>query len=671
MGRDVEEVAAAVVREYLSRKGLKKTIACMDEEFPRTNSSINNRSELCRVLHLESLYKKNKSEDRPLKTMLEIMTKERMKKAGDVKKHPVEGDGSAERTASKPGSDSAADEDRVTRGRDLAQPHTDEMRSSETSAVSRLGSSSPPEIEGNLNTMSPTAGPGLEQTLRGGDGQTSRGSRMRRGIMAGPIAASSKENARRRGPVRKTAASPSLLPKNEEEDSSGLNRRNWSSSTTGASHTGSDELNALERESTPSIRQSGQSDRTPRLRAHKNDWAPSPRPDALHMAGLVLDDVDDREVSTGLPAVPIDIFSRHRDWNKCPMDQKTAIALKEIIFGSPAACFSEEWRCQSFTFSSRPALRYGIVQKKGGPCGVLAAVQAAVLQKLLFEGTSTDALSERLSDATRTKCLTDAVAGILWRAADRKNVTVAINSGRSQFTPMGHYRFDGVLDMITCVDVQSFDDLKLLIAQHIHQFESGPFGCVLLIVSAVLSRTIHTVRGDMDVPTSTLIGAHGYCTQELVNLLLCGRAVSNVFDDEMKLDSGNGNFTLLKGIKERCDFGLLSLYEHYNICKVGSYLKNPRFPIWVVCSESHFSVLFSPCEDLTSSRRSPREFDLHYYDGLANQQEPVRLTVYPDSAVKMADAEDVDSDLTPPLELCIRTRWTDAAVSWNDSEPIL
>lgn len=53
-----------------------------------------------------------------------------------------------------------------------------------------------------------------------------------------------------------------------------------------------------------------------------------------------------------------------------------------------------------------------------------------------------------------------------------------------------------------------------------------------------------------------------------MNLLLCGRAVSNVFDNEMKLDSGNGNFTLLKGIRERCDIGLLSLYEHYNICKV-------------------------------------------------------------------------------------------------------
>ena len=58
--------------------------------------------------------------------------------------------------------------------------------------------------------------------------------------------------------------------------------------------------------------------------------------------------------------------------------------------------------------------------------------------------------------------------------------------------------------------------------------------------------------------------------QELVNLLLCGRAVSNVFDNDMELESSNGNMTLLKGIKGRCDIGLLSLFEHYNICKVSA-----------------------------------------------------------------------------------------------------
>lgn len=59
--------------------------------------------------------------------MLEIMTKERMKKGGDVKRRPVEGDQSAEQNSSKAGSDSTADDD-VRRGKDLAQLHTDETR---------------------------------------------------------------------------------------------------------------------------------------------------------------------------------------------------------------------------------------------------------------------------------------------------------------------------------------------------------------------------------------------------------------------------------------------------------------------------------------------------------------------------------------------------------------
>lgn len=53
--------------------------------------------------------------------------------------------------------------------------------------------------------------------------------------------------------------------------------------------------------------------------------------------------------------------------------------------------------------------------------------------------------------------------------------------------------------------------------------------------------------------------------------MLCGRAASNVFDNDMELDSGSGNMTLLKGIKDPCEVGLLSLFEHYNICKVSNF----------------------------------------------------------------------------------------------------
>ncbi|XP_036435475.1 LOW QUALITY PROTEIN: probable ubiquitin carboxyl-terminal hydrolase MINDY-4 [Colossoma macropomum] len=698
MRKDVEEVAAALVREYLSRKGLKKTIACMDEELPRTNLSINNRSDLRRILHLESLYKKNKSEEHPLKSMLEIMVKEQMRKSGDAKRCHLVDNRTLSAEENVPGSASTTnDASYMWKDRDLAGQYGDSLSLSESSgAVSQLTASPAKESPSPKSSKSislcergiflPSSsqdsffasskvGLGSERKNSDVDVQGSRTSRMRRGIMAGPITTSSQENSRRR-PARRT---PGSLCLDKPEDDS--DRVNWmgQSSSLDAGLTEADGTRPFERASSLSVgshRQnmdSSEFDGVHRVKLHKNKSACSPRVDGLHMAGLVLDDIDDEEDLPGLSTVLVNNSLPQHNLNKRPMDQQLATALKEIIFGSPMMCFSEEWKRQSFTFSNAPALRYGIVQKKGGPCGVLAAVQATVLQKLLFERTSSDSSSERLrvSDAVRTKCLTEALAEILWRAGDRKKATVAINSGRSLFMPVGHYRSEGVLETITCVDVESLDDLKMLVEQHIQQFESGPFGCILFIVCAILSRTIPMVRRDMDVPTSTLVGAHGYCTQELVNLLLCGRAVSNVFDDEMKLDSGNGNFTLLKGIKERCNIGLLSLFEHYNICKVGSYLKTPRFPLWVVCSESHFSVLFSLYEDLASSPWSPREFDLYYYDGLANQQEPIRLTVYPGSAVKPSDSENMDTDLIPPLELCIRTRWADAAVSWNESEPIL
>ena len=77
------------------------------------------------------------------------------------------------------------------------------------------------------------------------------------------------------------------------------------------------------------------------------------------------------------------------------------------------------------------------------------------------------------------------------------------------------------------------------------------------------------VKSDMDEPNGKLMGAHGYCTQEMVNLLLTGRAVSNVFNDTVTLDGPPGEkSTILKGVTKRSDVGLLSLFEHYKSCQV-------------------------------------------------------------------------------------------------------
>lgn len=81
------------------------------------------------------------------------------------------------------------------------------------------------------------------------------------------------------------------------------------------------------------------------------------------------------------------------------------------------------------------------------------------------------------------------------------------------------------------------------------------------------------------------------------------------------------HFTLLVRAQSLC-IVLFSLDS-----QVGLYLKTPRYPIWLVCSESHFSVLFGLEEGVLTSPDREQAFDLYYYDGLANQQEEIRLTV--------------------------------------------
>lgn len=61
----------------------------------------------------------------------------------------------------------------------------------------------------------------------------------------------------------------------------------------------------------------------------------------------------------------------------------------------------------------------------------------------------------------------------------------------------------------------------------------------------------------------------------------------------------------------------MSLFEHYQSCSVGEHLKTPLFPIWLVCSESHFSVLFSEHRGTEKAGLADRlPIALNYYDGL-------------------------------------------------------
>ena len=94
-----------------------------------------------------------------------------------------------------------------------------------------------------------------------------------------------------------------------------------------------------------------------------------------------------------------------------------------------------------------------------------------------------------------------------------------------------------------------------------------------------------------------------------------------------------------------------------------SFFQDPRNPVWVICSESHYSVLFAKSREVPKER----EFDLFYYDELAKQEEEIRLTITTDAGVPKVSK----GDMAPPLEDTIRTKWPGASINWNGSDRIL
>ena len=251
--------------------------------------------------------------------------------------------------------------------------------------------------------------------------------------------------------------------------------------------------------------------------------------------------------------------------------------LWRVIFGpSPVAEDVTRWTNQGFVFS--PKYPFVLEQSQGGPCGVLAPIQAFLVDELVFNTSVVSDLKGllTLSSAHLTTVLTSLLRDILRRAspAGQPAVVLKLSSATtSQFDTIEH------------VDPSVMSALDLL-------------------ASVVASRGIDRMVSDMDDPETPLIGRFGHCSQEVLNLLLFGRATSNVFDGEQDLDDG---VLVLHGVPDDVTVrvGLLSELESLRYVTVGDRLKNPQLPAWIIGSPSHYTLLFS--FDATACQRSDDE----------------------------------------------------------------
>ncbi|KAF4755204.1 hypothetical protein FOZ62_026372 [Perkinsus olseni] len=337
--------------------------------------------------------------------------------------------------------------------------------------------------------------------------------------------------------------------------------------------------------------------------------------------------------------------------------------LRRLVFGD-APGYPSGWR-QGFCFADCGA-PYCLVQARGGPCGVLAAVMAFMLKLMREEfpagdgGLATIASpSDRVLSSRgttpppsavddRRTLLAGAMADILWGIAESSTgVVYLVHNLRSIERPQraSVSTLTGKAEVITALE-----------ASTLYEQYSRDTGLISFVYSALLTRGLDSVREDTDDPERvTMLGDHGYCTQELVNLLLVGRAASNTFDGYRDLDG-----LTLRGIQAAsCPIGLLSLYEHFKCLEVGEKLKHPTAGIWLVCAESHYSLLYAIGPNVDSD-----VVELRYFDQLMADEGEYRITLRRPSR----------GTVEPPrgmIEQCLRTRWQHHDISWNGRDPVL
>ena len=625
MSIPLEDLTSSLVREFLHKKKCLQTLKLLDEEWPRTESSISSRAKLAEALHIESWVDRNKSNNPKLKTMLEVILYN-IVQMNDLNKKVIASASSVQYNAPKNHTDNYFnDVDAMLKtSLVLDQPYAadgeaDKQISKKEFNEKNLKPTTITAFSGNqddgVNIFSlPKANstPKINDLSRCSNNSSLKTSILGDGAMF----------------TKLKSTLPNQNNKTSDLHSSSLDELLC---TITKKKSNSNSVEILDLEETNSFFASG-SAKSSRITFSSNEKTVS---------------------------------------NNVSFSYDVAKSLRTLIFGSSKVAFMSEWSDQNFLFCNchdRPKeLRFGIIQKKGGPCGVLASVQATVLKYILFENGTKSRTESCLdiSDADRTRCLVNAVTEMIWRAGQCSHATLAILTRHKQFTGFLHeYRPDGVTEFVATLNFITKSDLHAAVREHINVYEKGRGACILLLYSTILSRGIDTVKNDMDEPMGKLMGAHNYCTQEMINLLLTGQATSNAFDNTIQLDK----LTLLKGVHAQSDIGLLSLFEHYGSCKIGEFYKTPKYPIWLVCSESHFTVLFGFNMNLVSNDNHTPIFDLYYYDGLANQDEIIKLTV--NTSAVFSDKR-LNVNLIPPLEHCIRTKWSKAAIDWNDTEPLL
>lgn len=255
------------------------------------------------------------------------------------------------------------------------------------------------------------------------------------------------------------------------------------------------------------------------------------------------------------------------------------------------------WINQGLTFDDDH--KFGLVQAKNGPCGLLAAVQAELVKQAFH--------SEMQSDDFGPDCkvtdevLASALATIISRCRSDEKAPFVLADWKDA---------NAVGKQVSSIEVNDAKALPSTILAALPAFKRKG-GAVLLLYSCLLTRGIDTVRKDLasaSLEPPLIVGRFWLCSFEMQSLLMRGTAQGNI-----------GAFNPLAPTnkidwKEDTGVGLLSkAFEKDSGMPVCDRLMSPSTPIWIIHGGDHFTTMFSPTPIDDSKGKT---FTLYLWNGL-------------------------------------------------------
>ncbi|XP_065074961.1 ubiquitin carboxyl-terminal hydrolase MINDY-3 homolog [Ochlerotatus camptorhynchus] len=306
---------------------------------------------------------------------------------------------------------------------------------------------------------------------------------------------------------------------------------------------------------------------------------------------------------------------------------------------------------QGFEFSEcEPS---ALVQRDGGPCCVIAPVQAYLLKILLME-TPGHSFSDLTSDKCKT-LLIQAICQILMKCKSSKYRIVGLQARQATGSGPGCSsgggpveELDGDAEMVDALEnLPPNEEVELgmdaatavasdLVNQNmmaeaasgaketagaaadaswspemfherlcvteleqvddVEKYYAGNFhvlaeecGVLLLLYTVLLTKGLENVNGEVSDTSEPLI--HGtYGYGSQALINLMLTGYAVPYVWDNEQDVGG---LKLKGITQQSDIGFITLMEQLQYCTVGFFYKNPKNPVWVMGSETHLTVLFS------------------------------------------------------------------------------